>query len=188
MLPPPGKSEVDLPLAGHKFTFRRLTWREEVEFSQRSGGTGRQAYIANALTTVDGKTVDYESALKMLRTLPRPIYERVVVYYLGSLPGRRIPTSPTPYQAPEAASYQRVVDTEDEEMQTEEERILERTFGKDEVEEQRELAQRMVKGTHAAGVTRSLLEDDQAAPQASRRAHDESGVDREPPRYHMVVT
>lgn len=188
MLPPPGKSEVDLTLAGHKFTFRRLTWREEVEFSQRSGGTGRQAYIANALTTVDGKTVDYESALKMLRTLPRPIYERVVVYYLGTLPGRRIPTVEIPYTAPEAATYQRAVEADDEDLQTEEERVLERTFGKDEVEEQRDLAQRMVAGTKAAGVTRSLLEDGQEAPQASRRAHDEGGVDEEPPRYHMVVT
>jgi hypothetical protein len=180
MLPPPGKSEVDLPLAGHKFTFRRLTWREEIEFSQRSGTTGRQAYIANALTTVDGKTLGYDDALKMLRTLPRPIYERVVVFYLGSLPGRRIPTTEIPYTAPEAATYQRNVEADDEDLQSEEDRILERTFGKDEVEEQKDLAQRMVAGTKATGVTRSLLEEEPSHPGAD-------GVDEEPPKYHMVV-
>lgn len=188
MLPPVGKSEVEVTLAGHTFVFRRLSWREEVEFSQRTGATGRQAYIANALTTVDGKTLGFDDALKLLRTLPRPIYERVVVFYLGSLPTRRIPTALVPYAAPEAATYQRRVDEDDEDLQSEEERMLERTFGKDEVEEQRDLAQRMVAGTKAAGVTRSLLEDEQEAPQATRRAHDEGGVDEEPPRYHMVVT
>lgn len=187
MLPPPETSEVSLPLAGHKFTFRRLTWREEVIFSQKTGETGRQAYIANALTTVDGKTVQFDDAVKILRTLPRPIYERVVVFYLGSLPGRRLPLVTLPYQAPEAASYQRQVEDDDEDLQAEEDRILERTFGHDEVEEQKDLARRMVEGTNRAGVTRSLLEDEQEAPAAPGRAQD-GGVDEEPPRYHMVVT
>jgi hypothetical protein len=188
MLPPPGNSEVLLTLAGHKFTFRRLTWREEIEFSQRTGESGRLVYVANAMTTVDGKRIQFEDALKLLKTLPTPIRERVGIFYLGSLPGRRLLTSDTPYTAPEAATYQRNVEADDEDLQSEEERILERTFGRDEVEEQRELAQRMVAGTKAAGVTRSLLKDGQEAPQAPHRAHDEGGVGEEPPRYHMVVT
>lgn len=185
MLPPPNKSKVEVSLADHVFTFRRLDWREEIHFSQQAGVTGRQAYIANALTAVDGKAVTYDQSLALLKTLPRPIYERVVIFYLGSLPGRRILTSDTPWAAPEPAAYQSRVADEDQEILDEEERLLERTFGHDEVEEQRELARRMVAGTKGAGISRSLSDDETLPPPGPRAAGD---LDEEPPRYHMVVT
>ena len=186
MLTLPDSSPIELKLAGHTFRFRRLSWREEVQFSQKHPDATRRDYAAAAMATVDGLPITYDQAKAVLLELPRPICDRVIIFYMGSLPGRRQFQVDLPYRAPEASAYTRQVGAEDEELMSAEEEQLNRTFGAEEVAEAQALAREMVKGTKAAGVSRSILNDDtRELPHVPPSG--EGGVEEEAPRYHMVV-
>ena len=166
----PVSPPIELTLAGHTFRFKRLTWRDEVRFSLKHPEATRKSYTAMAMTTVDGIPATYEQSLTILEALPRPICDRVIIYYMGSLPPRRKFDTEIPYSAPEASYYtQRVEEDEEASLSTEEE-TLNRTFGEDEVAEAKDLAMRMAKGTHFAGVSRV------------------TEVEEEAPKYDAMVT
>ena len=173
-LPPPESETVTLPLVGRDFVFRRLTWVDEIRFTQDHPTATRRDYVAAALISVGGKSCTYDVARQILNALPKPIADRVMLFYLGSLPGRRILTTDFPYHAPEAAAYQSRVSAEEESLADTEDEILERRFGSEDVQASKELAERMVQGTHYAGVTPAL---EPPTPD----------IDEEPPSYHMVV-
>lgn len=184
-LPPPASETVKLPLVGREFVFRRLTWRDEVAFALEHPGASRLDYVATALVAVDGKSVTTTQAHTILAALPRPIALRVVIFYMGSLPDRRLLTVDLPYVAPEPSVYQGTVDQEAEELESREDELLERQFGAEEVAESKALAVQMARGTNFAGVTRSLADEPVETP-APTDPFD--GMDEEPPRYHAVVT
>lgn len=180
---------MSLPLAGHTFLFRRLTWRDEVAFARKNPEASRLHYVAQALESVDGRKVSGAQGVTILSALPRPIADRVVIFYMGSLPGRRILTTEFPYVAPEPHTYQGVVDTEAESLADTEEEILERRFGSEDVAAAKELAHRMVEGTHYAGVSRSLEgEDTELAISRGGRPTEGGDVDEGPVQYHAVVS
>lgn len=164
---------IELPLVGHTFRFRRLSWRDEVGFSQAHPAASRVDYVAFALASVDDKTLSFEQARTALASIPKPIRDRVMVFYMGSLPTRRDFTTEVPYTAPEPVPYQHQVSSEMEEQDEAGDDALERTFGKEEVAEAQALAHQMAEGTHYAGVGRSLTEE---------------SIDEDPPTYHMVVS
>lgn len=164
---------IELVLVNHTFRFRRLTWRDEVEFSQKHPAATRVDYAAYALDSVDSRVLTFEQARAALAALPKPIRDRVLVFYMGSLPTRRSFTAEVPYAAPEPVPYQQQVTSEFEEQEGEGEDALERTFGKEEVAEAQALARRMAENTGYAGVGPALTDE---------------GIDEEPPTYHMVVT
>lgn len=164
---------IELPLVGHTFRFRRLTWRDEVAFSQEHPAATRVDYVAFALDSVDEKALTFEQARTALASLPKPIRDRVMVFYMGSLPTRHTFSVEIPYTAPEPVPYQQQVDSEQEAQDEAGEDLLEQTFGREEVQEAQALARRMAENTGYAGVGRALAEE---------------GIDEEPPAYHMVVT
>ena len=59
-------------MAGRKFTFRRLSWRDEVEFQKMRSTNPAFHILAFALSHVDGRTVRSEDALRLVTALPRP--------------------------------------------------------------------------------------------------------------------
>ena len=162
---------IELPLVGHHFRFRRLTWADEVQFSQQHPGATRVDYAASALVQVDDKAVTFEQSQALLLRMPRPVRDRVLIFYMGSLPSRRVFSVEVPYMAPEPATYQQQVDAEGEEQASAEDEYLNRTFGEEEVKEAKAQALEMAKGTNFAGVGPSIG----------------GSVDEEPPQYHVVV-
>ena len=101
---------IELPLVGHHFRFRRLTWVDEVQFSQKHPGATRVDYVAYAMAQIDDKVVTFDQAQTVLLRMPRPVRDRVLVFYMGSLPTRRVFDTEIPYAAPEPTSYQEAVD------------------------------------------------------------------------------
>lgn len=182
-LPSPPAGVVNLTLVGRVFTFRRLTWRDEILFAQQNPSATRLDYAIHALQRVDDQQVTPQQARVILEALPKPISARVVVLYLGSLPDRREFSVDVPYTAPEPTTYQETVDDETEALLREEDEALERRFGAEDVAESKALALQMAKGTHYAGVTRPLEPE---APTPAPNVTD-GGVDEEPPRYHALV-
>lgn len=145
--------DVSLDLAGHTYTFRRLAWDEEIRFAVDHPEGSRRTYVAYAMLSLDGKSVSFEQADALLRALPKPVVDRVIIFYYGSLPTRRTPTIPTAYSAPEPLAYARRVASEEDEVEDAEREVLDRTFGAEEVEESLDLGRRMVAGTNRAGVS-----------------------------------
>ena len=183
-LSPPTSHVVTLPLLGREFTFRRLTWRDEILFAKAHPQATRLDYAIHALQAVAGQAVTPEQARIILEALPKPIQARVVVLYVGALPDHRTFQSDIPYTAPEPSAYQDTVDDEAQALANEEDEALERRFGAEDVAESKALAAQMARGTHYAGVTRPL---DPEAPTPSPNVTGDGGVDEEPPRYHALV-
>jgi len=150
LLPLVAQQDITLPLAGHVFAFRRLTWKEEIGFAKTAVNPSRLDYAAFALGTVDGKHVTYQDSIRLLRGLPRPIQERVVIFYMGSLPKRRILDVEELYSAPEPAPYRERQAIEAEEVDPAEAEMLKR-YGREEVGEAEALAQRMASAANYAG-------------------------------------
>lgn len=182
-LPSPPADVVNLTLVGRVFTFRRLTWRDEILFAQQNPSATRLDYAIHALLRVDDHVVTPDQARVILEALPKPLSARVVVLYMGSLPEHRDLQADIPYAAPEPTSYQEAVDDETEALLREEDEALERRFGAEDVAESKALALQMAEGTNYAGVTRPLEPD---APTPAPNVTD-GGVDEEPPRYHALV-
>ena len=159
MLPIPPSSPISLRLRGHEFVFRRLTWREEVAFARRVPNARRVDYVAYAMTTIDGKATSYEQALQVITNLPRPISERVVIFYLGSLPARRLMDPINIYVAPDPVPYRERVEIEEAEAEDAAEKAMVAKFGHDEVAEANALASKMAQGTHFAGATPATTSD-----------------------------
>ena len=136
--------EIKLTLAGHIFQFKRLTWREEVLFSKNHPQATRRGYTAASMSSVDGLPVTYEQAHTILKALPRPICDRVIIYYMGSLPTRRKFAVAIPYSAPEAAQFTKAFEEEEETEESKEEEAMNQMFGKEEVAEAQALARKMV--------------------------------------------
>lgn len=151
--PVPLTSPIRLDLAGHVYVFHRLTWAEEVRFTQAHPGGSRRAYVAYALDTLDSQTLTYEQADTLLKFLPRPVLDRVIIFYYGSLPGRRAPLADIPYVAPEPLEHLRNVTAESEDQEDAERSALDRTFGAEDVDEALALGHKMVQGTKGAGLS-----------------------------------
>lgn len=151
--PAPQVSPIHLDLAGHVYAFHPLTWSEEVAFAVAHPGGSRRVYVAYAMDTLDGRTVTFEQADTLLKALPRPVLDRVIVFYYGSLPGRRVPTAIVPYTAPTPLEHARCVTAETDSVGDAERESLDRTFGAEDVDEALALGHQMVEGTKGAGLS-----------------------------------
>ena len=153
MLPKVPATSIQLTLAGHTFTFRRLSWRDEVKFSLGTAHPTRLDYCAWAMDSVDSKPIGYSDALTLLQRLPKPIQDRVVVFYLGSLPARRSFTLVgNLYTAPDPAPYVERVAIEPDTEDSGEREVL-RRFGREEVDEAEAQAEAMARASNYAGAT-----------------------------------
>lgn len=177
------EAPIELKLAGHAFQFTRRTWGEDVRFAVQHPEASRTDYTSFGLFSVDGARVGYDQANILLKALPKPIRDRVVSYYMGSLPSRRKFTVETPFEAPPVRAYMRRVEEERERAVSDDDEMLSRTFGEEEVQEAGDLALKMAKATHFAGATKAL------DPQTSASFRENEGdFDESPVNYHAVVT
>lgn len=174
---------IELKLAGHTFRFTRRTWGEDVQFAIEHPESTRTDYTAFGLSSVDGSSVDYSRACILLQALPKPIRDRVVFYYMGSLPNRRKFTVDIPFEAPPVRAYMRRVEEEKAKAVSDDDDLLNRTFGEEEVREAGDLALRMAKAANFVGATKAH----EPQTSASFRKNEED-FDEGPVNYHAVVT
>ena len=157
---PTVKDTLEMRVLNHVFHFRRLKWKDMPvvnDWIEKHKMVDRLAITAHALCNISGKDVTPEEALKVLTSIPRGALETVYKFYKGSLdPHRMFEVLPW-WKAPDAASYHR--DLEKEENETDEqmdevEELLTQKFGRKAVEEEKALAQKIVAGTGYAGAMR----------------------------------
>lgn len=159
---PKVKETVEVTLKSYSFKFRRLTWRDT--FSSKK--TSKVEVLAQALISVADTPTDYEGALKILRSLPIPIQDRVYVIYIGSQDERRLLTSLPPWSAPEAIEYKETLDKEEaqlDSMISESEEAFANQYGRQALDEERELSREIIKNSGYKGAIlkeKSEFEDD----------------------------
>jgi hypothetical protein len=161
---PEVKNELEMKVLNHVFHFRRLTWKDMPpvsEWVEKHKMADRLAITAHALYDISGKDVTPEEALKVLTSIPRGALETVYKFYKGSLdPHRMFEVSPW-WKAPDAATYRQELDeegAETDEKMDEVEELLTQKFGRQAVEEEKALAQKIVAGTGYAGALK--MEED----------------------------
>lgn len=158
--------DVKIQLAQYQFTFRRLLWKEE--FGLKPGKKDpRRVLLATALVDISGlKVNDLKEALRVIAEIPRPILERVYVIYRGSLTDDRQFKTRSLYKAPEPQAYQTRVYEAEEAAEQVHDVVMERAeqqFGKQELEEAKEVERQVMEGARKRGTA------DRPFPGASRR-------------------
>ena len=152
---PLGHVEVHTEIAGHSYTFRRLNWRDEVAQVSKLVVAGkldpRRILLATMLTKIDGKPLNFDAAFKVTKALRAPVLDRVYMIAIGGLPLHRTFTVGPLYQAPEVKTFSRKVVEEEEAEAQGEDNFLEGIFGKDEVDEEREMESAILKASGKKG-------------------------------------
>ena len=144
----------------HLFCLRRLRWQDMTpvnEWIVKHKMVDRLAITAHALYKISGRTVTPEEAVKVLTSIPRGALETVYKFYKGNLDPHRMFTTTTLWKAPEATEFRQRLDEEEGEtdkVMDEVEEMLVQKFGYKAVEEEKELARQMVKGTGYRGAMR----------------------------------
>ena len=154
---PEVKNDLEMKVLNHVFHFRRLRWGDMStvsEWIEKYKMADRLAITAHALHNISGKDVTPEEALKVLTSIPRGALETVYKFYKGSLdPHRMFEVLPW-WKAPDAADYRQGLAEEEnktDEKMDEVEELLTQKFGRQAVEDEKALAQKIVAGTGYAG-------------------------------------
>ena len=159
MLPVPTPTNVLIEMVGRRFEFRRLTWKDEVEFQHQRSTSPTLHILAFAMSLVDGKPIRPDDALRIVTALPRPIRERMTKMFLAGLPRHRvveIVRAPDP--APVPAEVQRRAKMEVAEQEQEGDDALTRQFGSDEAEYARDQEQQIAQASGMRGASRAVDE------------------------------
>jgi hypothetical protein len=150
-----GHFEVHTEIAGHSYTFRRLTWRDEIAQTTLLMTAGkldpRRILLASMLSKIDGKPLTFESAFRVTKALRTPVLERVYMIAVGGMPDHRVFSVGPLYRAPEVKTFARKVIEEEEAEAESGDRFLEGIFGKDEVDEEREMEAAILKASGKKG-------------------------------------
>ena len=141
------KDTIEVSLKGYLFKFKRLTWRETLA----SKYTTKQERLASALLSISGNPVNFEGALKVIKSLPIPIQDRVYIIYIGSQDERRLVTTTAPWSAPEAVDFKNAVDEELETEMSESEASFAQQYGKQALEDEKELSREIIKNSGYKG-------------------------------------
>jgi hypothetical protein len=154
MLPAPVPEIIPISIAKHVFTFRRLTWRDDMRFHLLHEKDPKLTLLAYAMVGVDGKRVaSLQDAQRMVMGLPKPVRERLVILYRGSLPDNRMLDALLPAAVPEPKVVQAMVDEEAEDEEEAAEKFLERKFGPEEAREANEQAELIARASGMRGAT-----------------------------------
>ena len=181
MLPTPTPEHIPIQIAGHVFVFRRLTWRDEMAFHEMHTTRPKLSQLAYATLTVDDRPLRLEDADRLISSLPRPVRERLVVLYRGSLPDNRLPEAEVPYHAPEPKVVQAAVIAETEDTESRAEELLEQRFGKEEANHARELAEAIARSSGMRGATKPLDSPENVMEEST------TIVPPEPPKRYAAV-
>ena len=159
MFPPISFAPITIEIAGHRFDFRRLTWRDEMRFHAMHQKHERLSQLSFAMVSVDSRPLRMQDAHRLVQSLPRPVRERLVILYRGSLPSNRLPEADLPKAAPEPRVIQATINEETEDAEQTDEDFLERKFGRDEVRAATAQAQAIAQASNLQGAVKALPDD-----------------------------
>ncbi len=151
---------VEVKVLKYQFRFQPLCWREEFAIKPDPKIDRRRQVLTHALKEISGLKINsIEEATKVFAPIPTTIIDRIFTVYKGSLPVPRIFKTMGLYKAPEPLRYSRrlekeIRDQEDDAFKRAEE-LLESKYGKEELQETRELELAILKGSKLRGATRA---------------------------------
>jgi hypothetical protein len=148
---------IEVKLLHYTFQFRRMTWREE--FALKFGKEDpRKVTLAASLDNVSGLKIDkIEDALRIFKTIPEAVLQRAYIIYRYKLPKTRIFSTRELYKAPEPVKHQvRVQEIEEKQEEAVDvlHRQMEATFGRKDLQEQRELEAEILKKSDKRGAVK----------------------------------
>jgi hypothetical protein len=151
---------VEVKVLKYKFRFRPIHWREDFSIKSDPKVDRRRQVLAHALVEVSGlKVNNIAEATKVLAAIPISIIDRIFTIYKGSQPAPRVFKTLGLYQAPEPMRFSRRVEKEIRDGETETfrraEELLETKYGKQELQETRELERAILRGSKLRGATRA---------------------------------
>lgn len=149
---------VEVKVLKYKFRFRSIHWREDFSIKSDPKIDRRRQVLAHALVEVSGLKVNsIAEAMKVLTAIPISIIDRIFTIYKGSLPAPRVFKTLGLYKAPEPMRFSRRVEKEIRDRETDTfqraEELLETKYGKQELQETRELERAILKGSKLRGAT-----------------------------------
>ena len=157
MLPTPEPQTIPVTIAGHVFLFRRLTWRDDLRFQALRAKEPKLSLLSYALVSVDQRPVgSLAVAQKLVMKYPKPVRERLVILYRGSLPDNRLLEATLPELAPEPKAAQALIEEDEENAEQAAEEYLNRRFGSDEANEANEQALAIARAAGMTGATPAL--------------------------------
>ncbi len=151
---------VEVKVLKYKFLFRPICWREDFAIKPDPKVDRRRQVLARALIEVSGlKVKDMKKAAEVFAAIPLSIIDRIFTIYKGSLPAPHIFKTVGLYEAPEPFKFSRRVEKEMREKENETfnkaEELLESKYGRQELQETRELERAILKGSKLRGATRA---------------------------------
>lgn len=152
------KDIIEVKLLNHLFKFKRLTWEEYLSLGFQ---IDRKMVLCKALKEVSGKSVTLEDATKIITSIPTAISDRVYTIFIGSQDDRRKFTAPPLWQAPNAVEHVTRLQKEEvdkDKIISEVEKQLETKFGKEALEEEREINRRIVQNSGYKGAIKLAQE------------------------------
>lgn len=150
---------MSIKIGPRTYKFRRLTWVDELRLHEAVTADPGMSQLAFALVAVDDKEVRAADAKRIVGSIPRPVRERLTLLYLGQLPPNRMIEVKIPAPAPEPRVIQAAIDEEEGEADRVAEDLLERRFGRDEVEAAEAQAQAIARAG-SPGIVPSLSSGD----------------------------
>jgi hypothetical protein len=153
---------IEVKLLHYTFQFRRLTWREE--FTLKFGNEDpRRITLAAALDNVSGLKIEkFEDALKIFKPIPTSVLQRAYIIYRYKLPKARLFTTRDLYKAPEPTVHAvRVQEAEDQQEEAVDtlHRQMEATFGRKDLQEQRDLENEILRKSGKRGAIRKDVDE-----------------------------
>ena len=172
MLPTPTPETIPVTIAGHVFLFRRLTWRDDLRFQALRSKDPKLSLLAYALAQVDNHLVgSLEVAQRLVMKYPKPVRERLVILYRGSLPDNRLLEASLPELAPEPKAMQVIIEEDEESAEQAGEEYLNRRFGFEEAKAANQQALEIAQASGLKGATTALpdrpagVDEDEAGPE-----------------------
>ena len=151
---------VEVPILNYVFRFRRLSWREELDF--KPGKDLFREKLIHALVSVSGLPVSsVEEARKVLSPMAYPVIHRVYFLYWNSLPPDRGFETGSLYIAPEPDEYNEQMEkeiSESDRIADRAMRSLEGRFTKEQLEEEAEISRKIVTNSKLRGATRPTVD------------------------------
>jgi hypothetical protein len=151
---------VPIKLGKYRFSFRSLTWKDELQLERNKKRDYRRVVLAQALEKIEVIAANkeplevpfstLEEAYKILDAIPITLVEKAFIVYKGGLPENKKFSAISLYQAPEPSDYNKRVVEQETELETEIDQAMvnaERTFGKQAVNEALEIENQIVAGS-----------------------------------------
>ena len=147
-----------MKLLNHIFKFKRLTWMDYVKLQS---SLDRKGILAKSLVEISGKLMTFQESQIVLKALPSDIIAKVYTIFIGSQDERRKFSSTPLWEAPSALEHvenlKKDEDSKDAAVSMVEKQ-LEEKFGKEALDEEKEINRQIIQKSGYKGAIRLAKE------------------------------